>query len=70
MILDEIVEKTREDLEKRKKDYPLEWLGRSLSFNPYTPREVKSALTSTEEEPVRIIAEVKKASPRDRKSVV
>ena len=63
MILDEIVEKTREDLEKRKKDYPLEWLGRSLSFNPYTPREVKSALASTEEEPVRIIAEVKKASP-------
>lgn len=63
MILDEIIRKTKDDLEKRKKDYPLEWLGRSLSFNPYVPRDVKSALASTKEEPIRIIAELKRASP-------
>ena len=62
-ILDDIIKKTREDLEKRKKDYPLEWLGRSLSFNPFVPKDVQSALRSTEENPYRIIAEVKKASP-------
>ena len=33
-ILDEIIKKTREDLEKRKVEYPVEWLGRSLAFNP------------------------------------
>ena len=63
MILDEIIQRTKEDLEKRKEQYGLEWLGRSLSFNPYAPRDVKPYLTSTKEEPVRIIAEVKKASP-------
>ena len=62
-ILDEIIRKTREDLEKRKKEYPMEWLGRSLSFNPFVPREVYSALKSTPENPYRIIAEIKKASP-------
>ena len=62
-ILDEIIKKTKSDLEKRKVDYPLEWLGRSLSFNPFIPKDVQSALRSTEENPYRIIAEVKKASP-------
>jgi indole-3-glycerol phosphate synthase len=62
-ILDEILKKTRADLEKRKVDYPLEWLGRSLAFNPFIPKDVKSALRSTPENPYRIIAEVKKASP-------
>jgi len=62
-ILDDILKKTREDLEKRKVDYPLEWLGRSLAFNPFVPKDVQSALRSTEENPYRIIAEVKKASP-------
>ncbi len=62
-ILDDIIKKTREDLEKRKVDYPVEWLGRSLAFNPFVPKDVKSALRSTEENPYRIIAEVKKASP-------
>ena len=62
-ILDEILKKTREDLEKRKVEYPLEWLGRSLAFNPFVPKDVKSALRSTKENPYRIIAEVKKASP-------
>lgn len=63
MILDEINRKTREDVEKRKKDYSMDWLGRSLSANPFPPRDVKPYLTSTKEEPIRIIAEVKKASP-------
>ena len=62
-ILDEILKKTRADLEKRKVEYPLEWLGRSLAYNPFVPKDVKSALRSTPENPYRIIAEVKKASP-------
>lgn len=62
-ILDDIIKKTREDLEKRKVDYPVEWLGRSLAFNPFVPKDVQSALRSTDENPYRIIAEVKKASP-------
>jgi indole-3-glycerol phosphate synthase len=63
VILDEINERTIQDLEKRKKDFPLELLGRTLSSNPYSPRDVKPFLKSSNEEPVRIIAEVKKASP-------
>ncbi|MDR3346711.1 MAG: indole-3-glycerol phosphate synthase TrpC [Campylobacteraceae bacterium] len=63
MILDEIIKKTREDLEKRKRDFPMEWLGRSLSYNNFAPRDVKPYLRSTKENPYRIIAEVKKASP-------
>jgi indole-3-glycerol phosphate synthase len=62
-ILDEIIKKTRDDLEKRKVDYPVEWLGRSLAYNPFTPKDVISALKATEDNPYRIIAEVKKASP-------
>ena len=63
MILDEIIKKTKEDLELRKKAYSVDWLGRSLAYNPYPPRDVKEYLTSTPNEKVRIIAEVKKASP-------
>ena len=63
MILDEIIERTKLDLEIRKKEITLDLLGRSLSSNPYAPRDVKPYLVSTKEEPVRIIAEVKKASP-------
>jgi len=62
-ILDEIIKKTKADLEKRKVDYPVEWLGRSLAYNPFTPKDVISALKATEDNPYRIIAEVKKASP-------
>lgn len=63
MILDEIIQKTKEDLVRRKKEYPEEWLGKSLAYNPYVPRDVIPVLKSTEEKPCRIIAEVKKASP-------
>ena len=59
MILDEIIEKTKQDLEKRKKEITLDLLGRSLSSNPFAPRDVKPFLRSTKEEPIRIIAEVK-----------
>ncbi len=62
-ILDEIIKRTRADLEKRKKEYPEEWLGRSLAFNPFIPRDVIGALKATDENPYRIIAEIKKASP-------
>lgn len=63
MILDEIIEKTKYDLERRKQEISLDLLGRSLASNPFPPRDVKPYLTSTKEEPIRIIAEVKKASP-------
>jgi indole-3-glycerol phosphate synthase len=63
MILDEIIRKTKEDLEERKKRYTMDWLGRSLAFNPFMPRDVKPYLKATPENPYRIIAEVKKASP-------
>ena len=63
MILDEIIKKTRERVERRKKEYPLEWLGRSLAYNPFVPRPVHEALQSTPDDPYKIIAEIKKASP-------
>ena len=63
MILDEIIKKTKDDLEKRKIDFPEEWLGRSLAYNPYVPRDVLNALRASQNEPIRIIAEIKKASP-------
>jgi indole-3-glycerol phosphate synthase len=63
VILDEIIKKTKEDLEIRKKDFPLELLGQSLAYNPFPPRDVKPYLTSTNDDKYRIIAEVKKASP-------
>ena len=63
MILDEIIKITKEDLIKRKKKYPMDWLGRSLAFNHFPPRDVKPYLKATKENPYRIIAEVKKASP-------
>lgn len=63
MILDKIIKKTKEDLEIRKKQFSMDWLGRSLAFNPFMPRDIKPYLKATKENPYRIIAEVKKASP-------
>lgn len=63
MILDEILKKTKYDLEKRKKDIPFDVLGRSLSANPFIPRDVKTALKTDEKDQFKIIAEIKKASP-------
>ena len=59
MILEKIVKKTKEDLEKRKNENDLKkFLSIKRDF-----RDVKRALKSTEDNPYRIIAEVKKASP-------
>ena len=63
MILDEIIDKTHADLELKKSKISFDDLGRSLSANPFIPRDVKKALKSSPDEPLRIIAEVKKASP-------
>ncbi len=63
MILDDILVKTREDVKEREAKFSMDWLGRSLAFNSRAPRDVHSFLTSTVDEPYRIIAEVKKASP-------
>jgi indole-3-glycerol phosphate synthase len=63
MILDEIIKKTKEDLARREKEFSMDWLGRSLAFNARAPRPVIPHLKATEEEPYRIISEVKKASP-------
>lgn len=62
MILDKIFEKTKEDLKERKAQLPYDVLGRSLASNPFFPKDVKAVLKRIENE-VRIIAEVKKASP-------
>lgn len=63
MILDEIIKKTKEDLEQREANFSYDLLGRSLAYNTYMPRDVKPYLKSTKENPYKIIAEVKKASP-------
>ena len=59
MILERIIKKTKEDLEKRKnKDKFNSFLKIKRDF-----RDVKKSLKSTSDNPYRIIAEVKKASP-------
>jgi indole-3-glycerol phosphate synthase len=63
MILDDIIRKTKQDLVIREKKMPMDLLGRSLAYNAYAPRDVKEYLTATKDDPYRIIAEVKKASP-------
>ncbi len=63
VILDKILKETKKLVKAREKAMPLDWLGRSLAYNPYSPRDVREYLTSTPENPYRIIAEVKKASP-------
>ena len=61
MILDEIVRSKKKDLEKRKTSISLDQLQGKIGILSPT-RDIKSALTSPEI-PVKIIAEVKKASP-------
>ena len=63
MILDKIIEQTKIDLEIKKAKFSFDELGRSLAYNPYMPRPVKPALKSSPDESLRIISEIKKASP-------
>ena len=59
MILDKIIAQTKKDLEKRKNENDFKkFLSQKRDF-----RDVKKALKATPENPYRIIAEVKKASP-------
>jgi indole-3-glycerol phosphate synthase len=59
MILQKIIQKTKEDLQKRKNKEDFEnFLNTKRDF-----RDVKKALKSTPDNPYRIIAEIKKASP-------
>ncbi|GAB6073857.1 indole-3-glycerol phosphate synthase TrpC [Nautilia lithotrophica] len=59
MILDKIISQTKKDLEKRKNEIDFKnFLSVKREF-----RNVKKALKSTPDNPYRIIAEVKKASP-------
>jgi len=62
-ILEEIIKKTREDVKERESRFSEDWLGKSLAFNSYVPRDVKEVLKSTEHNRYKIIAEIKKASP-------
>ncbi len=61
MILDKIVRHKKRDLSEAKKKCPLEELRRGIGESPLV-RDIKSALTSPSK-PIRIIAEIKKASP-------
>ena len=63
MILDEIVERTKEDLIKRKQAMPENILGQAAAINCFYPRDVVKALRKTDETRLNIIAEVKRASP-------
>lgn len=63
MILDEILEKTKDDLEKKKKNIPFDVLGRSLSVNPFASRDVIKSLKPEADDLYKIIAEIKKSSP-------
>lgn len=61
MSLHELIKKVKEDLDKRKKEYSYDWLGRSLAFNNYPPRDICSALKSDEKGGYSQICQIKKA---------
>ncbi|MGH1600125.1 indole-3-glycerol phosphate synthase TrpC [Campylobacter majalis] len=63
MILDKIIDKTKADLEQEKARLTHAELEKICEKNAYKPKDVIGALKSTDDEPFRIIAEVKKASP-------
>jgi indole-3-glycerol phosphate synthase / phosphoribosylanthranilate isomerase len=60
MFLDRIVAQTRDDLEQRKQDYPLEEMQQRASRQPQ-PRDLLAAFEPRTQ--VHLIAEVKRASP-------
>ena len=63
MILDEINKKTLEDVKIREQNISLTKLEKLISSETFTIKDAKTFLKSTKDEPIRIIAEVKKASP-------
>ncbi|MDR1912396.1 MAG: indole-3-glycerol phosphate synthase TrpC [Helicobacteraceae bacterium] len=63
MILDKIVAETRKRLKERKALMPEEALGRAMALNHFYPLDAIAALKKEESAPLKIIAEVKKASP-------
>jgi len=63
VILDQIIERTKEDLVLRKSQTPFEKLQELAAKNPRKIKDAAKALKSSSDEPYRIIAEVKKASP-------
>lgn len=38
------IKKLQEEINKKKEIYPEEWLGRSLAYTPYQPREIKNTI--------------------------
>lgn len=50
--------KVKKDLEQRKKDFPFELLGRSLSFNPFVPKDIKSYLKQQNNQNTNQIIEI------------
>lgn len=41
--------KLKKEIDRKKQDYPQEWLGRSLAYTPYQPRPIKTILTKTKD---------------------
>ena len=63
MILDQIIERTKEDLALRKSQMPFKKLQELAAKNPREIKDAVQALKSSSNEPYRIIAEVKKSEP-------
>ncbi|GHS89843.1 indole-3-glycerol phosphate synthase [Campylobacterota bacterium] len=63
MVLDKIVENTRELLKEQKAKMPEEILGRAMAINPFYPLDIIPLLRYESGKPLNIIAEVKRASP-------
>ncbi|RAX58349.1 indole-3-glycerol phosphate synthase [Helicobacter monodelphidis] len=60
MLLDEILKCKKERLKQAQKKMSIDWLGRSLPYNPFVPRNFKGAVCQNR---INIIAEIKKANP-------
>ena len=63
MILEKINNKTLEDVKKREEKISLDELENLIADGNFPTKDVKQFLKSSIDEPIRIIAEVKKASP-------
>lgn len=63
MILEKIISKIKEDLELKKQEKSFEDLENIVKNSSFDIKDVKKFLKASEDEAIRIIAEVKKASP-------